>query len=135
MANALYDSYKVLLLNAGLNLITLNIKWDLVDLADYTFSAAHDFRDDWNGGTAVEGTSGNLGSKTSVAGLFDAADAVMAAVAGDPCEALILWRDSGGADSTNDGVLFLDTGITGMPITPNGGDINIVHNGSGIFAF
>ena len=48
MANALYPKYKEALLSASTNvsLVTGTVKAVLIDLADYTYSAAHDFLDD-----------------------------------------------------------------------------------------
>jgi hypothetical protein len=37
-------------------------------------------------------------------------------------------------ESTSALICFLDTGVTGLPVTPNGGDITITWNASGIFA-
>ncbi len=133
MANAVYPTYLELILGAGLNLTSLNIRWNLVDLANYTFSSAHDFMDDVDVAGAVEGSSANLGSKTVTSGTFDAADTTMTAVSGDVCEALVL-AENGGTPATDSIILFLDTSVTGLPVTPNGGDINITHNASGIFA-
>ena len=31
-------------------------------------------------------------------------------------------------------VAYIDTGVTGLPVTPNGGDIAVAWNASGIFA-
>lgn len=133
MANVLYDTYKQLLLGAGLDLASLNIKVGLVDLADYTFSAAHDFLDDVDAGGGLVSSTANLATKTVTNGTFDADDATFSAVAGDPCEALVLYRDSG-ASATSELIAFFDTGVTGLPVTPNSGDIDLIFNGSGIFA-
>ena len=100
-------------------------------MADYTYSAAHDFLDDVPLAARVA-TSPNLGSKTFANGLFDAADTTFTAVTGDVSEALIIYVDTGAA-ATSRLVAFFDTGVTGLPVTPNGGDINVVWNASGIF--
>lgn len=133
MANVIYPKYKEALLNSDgtTDLDASNIKAVLVDLADYTYSAAHDFLDD----VAVAGrvaTSGNLASKTTTNGTFDAADFSFTAVTGDVCEALIIYIDTGSA-ATSRLVAFYDTGVTGLPVTPNGGDINVTVNASGFF--
>jgi hypothetical protein len=132
MANALYPSFKASLLVGGINLATADIKVVLVDLADYTYSSAHDFLDDVAAGGRVA-TSGNLASKTTTGGVFDSADPVFTAATGDQAEALILYVDTGSA-ATSNLIAFLDTGVTGLPVTPNSGDINITVNASGWFA-
>lgn len=133
MANAHYTSYLELLLQGGLNLSSLDMRFALVDLADYTFSAAHDFMNDVDVSSAVEAETGNLASKTFTGGTFDAADPTFTSVTGDQCEALVLFSSTG-TRSTENVVLFLDTGITGIPVTPNGGNINVTLNASGIFS-
>lgn len=134
MANVIYPKYKEALLNSDgtTDLDASNVKAILVDLADYAYSAAHDFLDDVPVAARVA-TSGNLASKTTTDGVFDAANFAFTAVTGDPCEALILYIDTGVA-ATSRLVAFYDTGVTGLPVTPNGGDINITVNASGFFA-
>lgn len=132
MANALYPKYKEALLQSGVNLSSGNVKAVLVDLADYTYNAAHDFLDDIPIAGRVA-TSGNLASKTFTNGVFDSADPVFTAVTGDISEAIVLYVDTGTA-STSPLIAFYDAGVTGLPVTPNGGDINIVVNASGWFA-
>jgi hypothetical protein len=132
MANALFPKWKEALLQ-GSSDSTLNgtVKAVLVDLADYTYSAAHDFLDDVPVAARVA-TSAALASKTYTDGLFDAANASFTAVTGDISEAVVLFIDTGVA-STSRLVAFFDTGVTGLPVTPNGGDINLNFNASGIF--
>lgn len=132
MANALYPKWKEALLQAGSNSsLGGTVKAVLLDLADYTYSAAHDFMDDVPSGARV-GTAQTLGSKTFTNGLFDAADVTFPAVTGDQSEAILIYIDTG-SDATSRPVCFLDTGVTGLPVTPNGGDIGITWNASGIF--
>jgi hypothetical protein len=131
VANALYPSIKAAALQAGIGL-TGNVKAVLVDGADYTYSAAHDFLDDVTAPARVA-TSGNLASKTYTGGVFDSADFAFTAVTGDPSEILILYVDSGTA-ATSPLVAYYDTGVTGLPVTPNGGDINVTVHASGWFA-
>jgi len=132
MPNVIYPKFKEQALQGGVNLSSGNIKALLVDLADYTYSAAHEFLSD----VAVAGrvaSSANLASKTFTNGIFDSADPSFATVTGDQSEALILYIDTG-TPSTSRLIAFYDAGVTGLPITPNGGDINITVNASGWFA-
>jgi hypothetical protein len=122
MANVLYASFKQLLLGGDIDLENHDIKVVLVDTADYTYSAAHDFLDDVPAGARVA-TSSNLGSKTITSGVFDAADVTFSTVTGDQSEALIIYRDTGVA-STSPLIAYIDT-ATGLPVTPNGGNITV----------
>jgi hypothetical protein len=79
------------------------------------------------------GTPQTLGSKTLgvvAAGVFDGADGAFPSVTGDVSEALIMYVDTG-VESTSRLLLFIDS-ATGLPVTPNGGNINVAWNASGI---
>lgn len=131
MANVGYPIGMKAILDAGINFDTDTIKVALIDTADVSYNAAHDFYDDVSAG--VVGTPGAIGSTTTTGGVFDGADVTMTAVSGDQCEALLIYKDTGSAGTSN--LLFwIDTGVTGLPLTPNGGDVTIQWNGSGIFS-
>lgn len=135
MANVIYPKYKEALLDSAAtnkDLNTSDVKAVLVDLADYTYSAAHQFLSDVPSGARVD-TSANLGTKTITNGVFDSANTTFAAATGDQSEAVILYIDTGVA-GTSRLVAFYDTGVTGLPVTPNGGDIDVTVNASGWFA-
>lgn len=124
MANALYDTGRAAFLGADVDWLADNIKLYLVDNADYTVNlSTHDFADDIATGGKVA-TSGNFASKTATAGVADAADITLTAVTGDPSESIVIWKDTG-TQSSSQLIAYLDT-ATGLPVTPNGGDINIV---------
>ena len=129
MANALYPLAKQEMLKGNLNMSTGTVKVALVDTGTYTYSAAHQY---YSSVTGVVGTPQTLGTKTFVNGLFDAADVTFTAVTGNSVEALIIYIDTGTA-GTSQLVAYLDTGITNIPVSPNGGDIGITWNASGIF--
>lgn len=79
-------------------------------------------------------TSGNLIGKTFTLGVFDASNIVFSVVpAGDPCDYLIIYSDTGVA-ATSRLLCGLDTGIDGLPITPDGTNINVVWAAGGIFS-
>lgn len=123
MANAIYGISRKKFLDAGLDLLTLNIKVVLVDTATYTVDIdVDDFLSDIPAGERVA-TSGNLASKTTTLGVFDAADVTFTSVTGDVSEALVIYNDTG-TDTTSELIAYIDTG-TGLPVTPNGGDITI----------
>lgn len=123
MANALYDAARESFLKADIDMETDTIKCVLLDSADYTASlSTHDFLDDVPAGARV-GTAQTLASKTFTAGVFDAADVTFPSVTGDVCEYILIYKDTG-VESTSNLIAFIDT-ATGLPVTPNGGDISI----------
>ena len=83
MANALYDTGREAFLLGDIAWDTDNIKVILVDTADYTVNlSTHDFLDDV-AGAGIVATSGNLASKTTTAGVADAANVTFSSVTGD----------------------------------------------------
>lgn len=134
MANAIYPNFKEFLLTAATNVDIENgdVRAILVDGADYTYSAAHDFLDDVIAGARVA-VSGALTANTVADGVFDTANFTWTAVTGDISEIVIIYIHDGGADNARRLVAYYDTGITGIPVTPNGGDINVTVHASGWF--
>jgi hypothetical protein len=140
MANAVRPTYKTALMSASANVsLTVDDATDgpfvsLIDTNDVAYNAAHDMYDDVvaaNVGTTQRITSPTVGSVS--AGTFDGANITYTAVSGDVCEALEIYRHNSGANTTWRLVCFLDTSVTGLPVTPNGGDITITWSASGIF--
>jgi len=131
MANALYNNWKEALMDGSANAdLSGNIKAVLVDTDDYTFAQTHDFLDDVPAGARVA-TSGNMASKTFTDGTFDVADFSFTSVTGDQSEALIFYVDTGSA-ATSRLIAYYDT-ATGLPITPDGNNIDVTINASGLF--
>lgn len=140
MANGIFTSFRNAALQAGIpNLSSATIKAMLVDHADDTpVLATDDFINDIASAARVPAIAScpTLGSKTFgtvAAGVFDAADTTFTALTGDASESLILFEDSG-TEGTSDLICMWDT-ATGLPITPNGGDVIIQWNASGIIIF
>ena len=129
MASAIYPKFKEALLQGDYDLSTAVVRAVLVDTGTYTYSAAHDFYNDLSGVVGTE--SGAFASKTFTNGTFDAADITFTAVTGNTAEAIVLFVDTGNT-ATDALIAFLDS-ATGLPVTPNGGDINVTWNASGIF--
>lgn len=124
MANALFDSARAQFLQADLDLDD-SILLVCVDHADDTpVPATDDFLDDITAPARVA-TSGAFASKTFTAGVFDAADITLNTVTGDPFESIVIYNNTPGTEATKDLIAFIDT-ATGLPCTPNGGNINIV---------
>ena len=139
MSNALYPLFKEALLNKEHKLSTGNdsVKASLIDSADYTYSASHTTY--VAGGTGVAdaskvAVSSALTSPTIALGVYDTADFTWSSVSGDVSEAIILWNDTPTTPTADPLIAFYDTGMTGMPVTPNGGNINVTVHSSGWFA-
>lgn len=78
--------------------------------------------------------SPNLGGKTFTLGVFDANNVTFTAVpAGLACDYLIIYYDTG-APATSRLLCGLDTGFVGLPVVPDGSDIQVTWAAAGIFA-
>lgn len=146
MANRLFDAYKNAILDkdaSGGNtphalpdLLDGLIKVTLIDTADDDPNTTSD-QDYADIAAAARVSVATLGTKTVgsvAAGVFDAADTTFSAVSGDQSEELLVWFDST-VESTSLLIAVFDTFASGMPVTPNGGDITVSWNASGIFAY
>lgn len=142
MANSLYLAYKQETIGDAAGPGHGTVDWEadtikvvLFDAADYTVAINTDADlADIPGGARV--ATATLASTTSIASgnklVQDAADTTFTAVSGDQSEGLAIYKDSGVAATSLLIVLF-DTFASGMPVTPNGGNIQIQWNASGIF--
>lgn len=136
MANALYDKGREGFLDGSIDWDTAVIKVVLVDTAGLTVDlTTNQFLSAIASGNRIA-TSGALTSKTVTAGVADAADVTFTAVTGASVEAIVIYQSSavtGGADVADTAqrlIAYIDTG-TGLPFTPNGGDITVQwDNGS-----
>jgi hypothetical protein len=139
MPSVLYPRFKQALLNADLDVMADNLRVVLVDVADYVYSDAHDFLDDVPAAARVA-TSPIMTGKSAAGpagttpGVFDAADVTFTGVTGDPSEALIIYRDTGTA-ATSNLICYIDTvaGPAALTVTPNTGDIVVTWSAQGIF--
>jgi hypothetical protein len=138
MANAVYPKYKQSLIAGDANAdLDNNTSTDgpfvaLVDTGTYTYNAAHQFYSDLSG---VVGTDQRVTTPTVTTGLFDGDDLTFPTVSGASVEALVIYRKNSGANTTWRLVAYIDTGVTGLPVTPNGGNITVTWNASGIIQF
>lgn len=126
MANALYDLGRQKFLEGSIAWLTDNIKVVSVDETDdVPVLTTDEFLDPDILLAAREFTSGNLGSKTSTSGTADAADLSPAftGASGDQFESITIYKDSGVA-TTSPLICNIDT-ATGLPLTPDGGNIDI----------
>jgi alpha-glucosidase (family GH31 glycosyl hydrolase) len=138
MANFLYTKFIDKILNPGTLGTTSGTAVDLIDdiirgfLVNtvggtvYTANAATDEYLSIIPVAARVGTAVALGGKTLAGGVFDANDMLflnIAAGAYGDVEALVLYKDSG-TETTSPLIAYIDT-ATGLPFTPNGGNITI----------
>lgn len=122
MASGLYDKGRESFLKGEISWNSDDIKIALIDTGTYTVNlTTHQFHSDLSG---IIATSGNLASKTTTAGVADAADVVLSAVTGATAEALVIFHDSG-VSGTSRLIAYIDS-ATGLPVTPNGSDLTIV---------
>lgn len=137
MANAIYPKWKEAALQSSANTAlsgtgATGVYALLIDTGTYTYNAAHQFYSDLSG---VVGTEIEIGAtKAYTNGVFDGGDVVFSAVTGNTAEAIVLYVKNAGANTTWRLFAYLDTSITGLPVTPNGGDINLAWSATGIVA-
>lgn len=121
MANTLYDFARQRFLEAQINWMTDTVKCILVDTGAYTpQTSVHQYLSDIPTSARVAGPV-LMSAKSTAGGAADAADVTFTAVSGNSIEAIIVYIDSG-SENTSPLVAYIDT-ATGLPITPNGGDI------------
>ena len=123
--SGLFKPFKKACLNSSApDLTSVSVRWILIDVADYTVDLTnHDFLNDVPA-AAREETSAAQGSKTidtPEGGVYDGADIVFIAAAGDPCEALIGYNDTPGTEATKELIVYVD----GFTVTPAGVDITV----------
>lgn len=140
MANSFYNAFLNGILGSHATRVDLDadtIKMALVDNGSgegAPDAAADDFWDDQDAG--LIGTAYTLANKDiggAGAGVFDNTvnpAPAFTAVSGATVESLVFFKDTG-TPSTSNLLWYFDT-ATGLPLTPNGGDVNVNFNASGI---
>lgn len=139
MANTLYTNFRNQAVGGGslgpIDMDADTIKVFLVDNADYTFSAAHtNMSQLTSAGRVANATLASKTAGTVGTGVFDSADPTFSAVTGDQSESLVLLKDTG-TESTSPLIAYYDTFGSGMPVTPNGGNIVVTVDSNGWFSF
>jgi len=140
MPDAFYENFRNTIFNGGaihgaidLDDAGTNIKLILYDEgADALNLADQDIADIIAGARIA--TSGNVATKTvgtAGIGAFDHDNVTFTAVSGASVESLTYYKDSG-TESTSPLICNID-GATGLPVTPNGGDITWTPAAGGVF--
>ena len=124
MATGLYDKGREAFAKGLIAWDSDDIRAILVDAADYTADlATHDFLDDIPSAARVAVSAASLGNKTATNGVCDADDLTISSVSGDQFEAIVLYKHTG-TEATSRLIAYIDN-YTGLPCTPNGGNITI----------
>lgn len=129
MANALFDLGRENFLDGNISWTNDTIRAVFIDHADDTpVVSTDDYLNDLATAARVPaGTDGTqtahsaLASKTKTSGVADAADTTFSALTGDVVESLVIYRGTL-TDTTSELIAYIDT-ATGLPLTPNGGDV------------
>lgn len=124
MANLIYPKFRQAKISGGTNCDLLNgtLKLVLVDSGAYTYNAAHEFLSDIPSGARIA-TGGAITGKATTNGVLTGTVPAFTSVSGVQSENVVLIVDTG-AEGTSRLVNFWDT-ATGLPITPNGANINV----------
>ena len=121
--NQLYGKGREGFLGGDIDWDADTIKAVALDTAAYTVSIdTHEFLSSIAAGARIA-TSAALTAKTKALGVAGAANVVWGAVTGASIEAVALYQDTGN-EATSRVIAYIDT-ATGLPVTPNGSDINL----------
>ena len=123
MANALYDSARGAFLRGEINWLVDSFSAVLIDTSIYNVNLATDATLDSIAPTAINATGAQplLTKVVTTVGAADADNVTFTAVSGSQIQAIVIYKDTG-ASNTSQLVAYIDT-ATGLPITPNTGDI------------
>lgn len=136
MANVIYDKYKEALLsaedNVSLTSNTTTVKVSLINSDVEVFNSTDQFYDDITVANGVIATT-TLANTSVTNGVLDGDNLVFETVEDEiECEALLFWIDTGNT-ATSRLVAWMDTNIDGLPITPDGSNVDVTWSTSGIF--
>lgn len=130
MANQFYDLGIEAFLEGGIDALGDTINASLVSTS-YTPNMATDQYYNIISGGAIIAAGVALTSKTGAAGTLSAANTVWTSVSGSAAAYIIIYKSTG-VSSTSPLICKIDT-ATGLPVTPNGGDIQAAWAGGAVF--
>lgn len=119
-------------LSGAVNMTSDTLKVCLIDTASYTVNlTTDDYLSDIPGGAiiATATISGKTFTASTPYAVFDASDTTFTSVSGASCEALVIYQDTGVAGTS--ALLGYFDGA-GVAVTPNGNNIIVQWNASGI---
>lgn len=134
MANAIYPKTKKHFMAGDIDLAAMAVYAALINISGagttYAYSAAHASLGDIPSGAIISTSPALTGKVIGDDARFNSDDPTLSAVAGDSIEALVLYVD----DGTNTFlIMYQDTGVTGLPLTPDGSDVQILVDATGWF--
>lgn len=134
MANHVYPKYLKAAASGGANVNYLagTVKLVLLDTGTYTYNDADEFLSDIPSGARVSISGALTGKSISDLGAVICANSRFDAVTGVSVEAIAVFFDTG-APATSRLMGYIDTGITGLPVTPAGGSYNVIVDTAGLF--
>ena len=125
MATFLYDTGRDNFANGNIDWVNDDIRLIFIDDADYTVDSANDATlADIGAPARVATGAASLSTKSTSAGIVDAADHTMSAVAGDEFEAIVIVKYDTGTPDNSLLIAYIDN-YSGLPATPNGGNITV----------
>lgn len=131
MANAFYAKGIEAFLEGSIAALTDTIKASLVSNASYTPNLTTDQFYSIIPGGAIIAAGVALSSKTGAGGTLSAANTIWTAVSGTAAAYIAIWKDTTVA-GTSPLICLIDT-ATGLPVTPNGGDITAAWSSGQVF--
>lgn len=123
MASRIFPKCREQMWQGGINAASGNVKAVIVDTAQYTYSATHEFLSDIPAGARL-GTTANLANKSFTNGVFDADDppAIAGGIA-QSGEAIVHYIDTGNA-ATSRLLVYTDSAQNAaLPLPATGADI------------
>lgn len=132
--SAWYTAIKEPMLSGQVDLSSEDIRLVLVDTDVYAADLEADaFLDAIPSGARVATLGSAMTGVTLTGGVFDADDLTLPTVTGDSAEAVVLYLHTG-TESTSRLLMLIDYGVN-LPLTPNGDDVIVQWNPSGIAGF
>lgn len=136
--STLYDiGRRGFLTEITVNGFTGQIDWEsddfrvaLIDTVEYSVDeVSHTSMDDVPGAAIVADTA--LVSPVALSdGTASAANTVFSSVSGNTSSAVLIYRDNGTSEPEDNVLIaYIDSSISGLPVSPNGGDITVLWNG------
>ena len=130
MANVFYAKGIEAFLEGSIAALSDTIKVSLVTTG-YTPNTSTDQYYNIISGGNITAAGVALGSKSGAGGALSAANLIWTSVSGSASAYVIVWKDTG-TSSTSPLICIIDT-ATGLPVTPNGGDITVAWSGGVVF--
>jgi hypothetical protein len=128
MANFIYDNARKMMLDGALDWVNDDIRCWLVNTSSYTANASSDvYASAVGAGARIAGGStglalGNSGNRTTTGGAADGPDLTFTSVSGNAVGAFVIFKLVAADLAQSPLLLYIDQ-ATGLPITPNSGDI------------